>query len=116
MSVVLFHNPRCSKSRQTLDLLEENGIIPTIRDYIKQPLSYDELAMLHRALNVDVLHMMRTKEPAFKEAGLSENSTDDALLHAMVQHPILLERPVVLNAEKAAIGRPPENVLSVLKL
>jgi len=115
-SVTILHNPRCSKSRQTLALLEERGISPTIIEYLKTPLSVDELKSLYSKLNVTcVRDMMRTKEDEYKSANLgAQDVTDEALFSAIAQTPKLLERPVVINGDKARIGRPPENVLDIL--
>ncbi len=117
MSLIsILHNPRCSKSRQTLALLKENGIEPQIIEYLKTPLSKQELVDLFNKLNIEqVRDMMRTKETAYKEAGLGADSvTDESLFDAMVQEPKLIERPVVINGDKARIGRPPEAVLEIV--
>ena len=114
-SVRIFHNPRCSKSRQALALLEERGAEPEIVLYLKSPPSRDELAALHTMLGVPVIDMVRTKEVEFKQAGLSLESSDDELLDALVATPKLLERPVVVANGRAVIARPPEDALSVLE-
>ncbi|WOI35840.1 arsenate reductase (glutaredoxin) [Alteromonas sp. CI.11.F.A3] len=115
-SVTILHNPRCSKSRQTLALLEEKGRSPTVVEYLKTPLSIDELKTLFGQLNVEnVRDMMRTKEDAYKAAALgSADITDEQLFAAMVEHPKLIERPVVINNNTARIGRPPEAVLEIV--
>ena len=115
-SVTILHNPRCSKSRQTLALLQERGVNPTVIEYLKSPLTADELKDLYSKLNVtSVRDMMRTKEDAYKSAHLdAQDITDDALFRAMAETPKLLERPVVICGDKARIGRPPENVLDIL--
>lgn len=115
-TITLFHNPRCSKSRQTLSLLEEKGISPVIVEYLKVPLTEDELKQIFKKLNVNtVREMMRTKEQEFKDAGLMDDSvTDQTLFEAMVKTPKLIERPIVINDDKARIGRPPESVLEIL--
>ena len=111
----IYHNPRCSKSRQTLELLNERGIDPDVVDYLKTPLSTPALQTLVRKLGVNVVDMMRPKEQAFKELGLDATGvTDDRRLQAISQHPILLERPIVVCGDKAVIGRPPENVLELI--
>ena len=114
--VTIIHNPRCSKSRQTLALLEENGITPNVIEYLKTPLSLDEIKSIFKKLNVEsVRHMMRTKEAEYKEAKLMDADVDDhALLQAMVTTPKLIERPIVIKGDQARIGRPPENVLEIL--
>ena len=111
----IFHNPRCSKSRQALGLLQEQGIEPEVVEYLKTPLSSQTLQNLCQKIGVNVVDMMRTKEREFKELGLGDRGvTDDELLQAMTQNPILLERPIVVCGDKAVIGRPPENVLKLI--
>ncbi|WP_417594905.1 arsenate reductase (glutaredoxin) [Oceanospirillum sp.] len=113
-AVTLYHNPRCSKSRATLSLLQENGIEPDIRRYLDEPLTEAEIRALLKKLNISAIEMMRTKEAEFKELGLSKESSDDALISAMVSTPKLIERPIAETETAAAIGRPPENVLELL--
>lgn len=115
-SITLLHNPRCSKSRQTLSLLEDNGIAPVIVEYLKAPLSETELKQVFKKLNVNtVREMMRTKDTEYKDAGLADDSvSDQALFEAMVNIPKLIERPIVIKGDKARIGRPPESVLEIL--
>ena len=113
MSFQLFHNARCSKSRETLALLQAQGIEPEIVDYLDQPLSIQLLRDLQSALGCKVIDMMRTKETVFTELELAD-ADDDALIRAIVEHPILLERPIVVRAGRAVIGRPPENALELL--
>jgi len=116
MGITIFHNPRCSKSRDTLALLQEKGISPTIVAYLEQPPSPTELGKLLSRLGfADARQLMRKNEAEYKELGLDNPGLDqEALIAAMVAHPRLIERPIVVNGEKAAIGRPPENVLTVL--
>tara|TARA_Y100001956_G_scaffold46695_1_gene45401 strand:+ start:206 stop:550 length:345 start_codon:yes stop_codon:yes gene_type:complete len=114
MSVVIIHNPRCSKSRQTLALLEEKGIEPQVVKYLDTPLSVEELKTLYAQLGVDnVRAMMRTKEDVYKELSLSQ-ADDEALFKAMAENPKLIERPIVVNNGQARHGRPPEQVLEIL--
>ncbi|MGA0343045.1 MAG: arsenate reductase (glutaredoxin) [Arenicellales bacterium] len=113
MPLQLFHNARCSKSRETLALLQARGIEPEIVDYLNQPLSVQLLRELQSALGCKVIDMMRTKERLFGELKLAD-ADDDALIRAIVEHPILLERPIVVRAGRAVIGRPPENALELL--
>lgn len=113
-TLTIYHNPRCSKSRQALELLQIQGKQPQIVEYLKTPLREAELQELALQLGQPVLTMMRTKEPVFAELGLDKDSSEKALLQAMAAHPILLERPLVSNGKKAAIGRPPENILALL--
>lgn len=114
--VTILHNPRCSKSRQTLALLQEQGIEPSVIEYLKTPLGEAELRDIYNMLNVErVIDMMRTKEDAYKAFVASTPQPEDSdLFAAMVSEPKLLERPVVICEGKARIGRPPENVLEIL--
>lgn len=115
MNVTIYHNPRCSKSRATLELLKSKGIEPTVIEYLKTPPSASELEDILAKLNMEPRDLMRKGEAVYKEAGLDNRALDrKALIAAMVENPILIERPVVLANEKAAIGRPPENVLKIL--
>lgn len=111
----IYHNPRCSKSRQTLQLLEDNQIEPRVIEYLKQPPSKEELTQLLTMLNISAHELLRTKEAEYKKAGLSKQSADTAILEAMQQYPKLIERPIVIKDNTAAvIGRPPENVLALI--
>jgi len=111
----IYHNPRCSKSRQTLALLEEHGVSPQVIEYLKTPPSQDELKELQQKLNLPIADMLRTKEKEFSQAGLNAPGvSDDIIRKAVAEHPILLERPIVTCGDKAVIGRPPENVLALL--
>lgn len=116
MSVVIYHNPRCSKSRETLVLLEANNVQPEVVKYLETPPSLEELKTLFAKLGLDsVRKMMRTKEEAYKSQNLDDQSlSNDALFQAMVDTPKLIERPIVVNGEHARIGRPPESVLEIL--
>jgi len=115
MTVTIYHNPRCSKSRQTLALLEENGINPTVREYLNDVPSAEEIAEILNMLAMEPRDLMRKKESVYAECELDNPSlTNDDLVSFMVKHPILIERPIVLSNDKAAIGRPPEKVLEIL--
>jgi arsenate reductase len=115
MSVTIYHNPRCSKSRQTLELLRASNVEPQIIEYLQTPPSADELKQILALLGIGPRDLMRKKEAAYKAAGLDDPALDDdALIAAMIAEPILIERPVVVSGGKAAIGRPPENVLEIL--
>lgn len=115
MTVTIYHNPRCSKSRATLELLEENGAAPEIIDYQASPPSEADLKAILAKLGVGPRDIMRKGEDAYRDLGLDDEAlSDDALIKAMHQHPILIERPIVVNGEKAALGRPPESVLDIL--
>ena len=116
MSVTIYHNPRCSKSRETLALLEEKGIQPTIEFYLQQYYSVEALQQLANKLGLDdVRKMMRTKDELYQSLGLDNPTlTHDDLLKAISENSALLERPIVVKGEKAKIGRPPESVLAIL--
>lgn len=114
MSLVIWHNPRCSKSRQTLALIEQKGLTPRIRLYQDDAPTVDEIKEALDLLGLsDPRALMRTGEAAYKEQGLADKK-GEALIEAMAQTPKLIERPVVLNGGKAALGRPPESVLDIL--
>ena len=113
--ITLLHNPRCSKSRALKSALDERGADYTERLYLEQPLSLDELNQLRERLGLPAAAMVRAKEAAYAEAGLGPSSTAAELLAAVAQHPGLLERPVLIVDERAAIGRPsPEAALALL--
>ncbi len=113
--VTIYHNPRCSKSRQTLALLEERGIDATVIEYLNTPPSVEELGRLLGLLGLSPRELMRKKELAFAENSLDDKDlSHDDLIQAMNLNPILIERPIVVVDGKAAIGRPPEDVLSIL--
>jgi len=119
MTVTIYHNPGCSKSRQTLALLEENGIDPEVIFYLETPPSAQDLKAILAALGKRPRDTIRKGEAVYKELGLDDNAKSDvALITAMAQNPILIERPIVINAKRAApnakIGRPPEAVLDIL--
>ncbi len=111
--MILWHNPRCSKSRETLQLLQDNGHNPDIRLYLKEAPSADEINAVRVALNLPLVQMTRSKDAAFKEAGLA-NVSEAELLQAMADNSALIERPILINGDKAAIGRPPEAVLAII--
>ncbi len=115
MSVKIYHNPRCTKSRQTLQLLQEKGIQPEIVEYLKTPPSAADLSSLLNQLGMEPRELMRKGESEYKDNGLDDKSLDrQTLIDAMVRHPILIERPIVVANGKAKIGRPPEAVLEIL--
>jgi arsenate reductase (glutaredoxin) len=115
VSVVIFHNPKCSKSRAVLALIEARGIAPQVVEYLKTPPSAAELDDILRRLKLEPRELMRRKEPEYKQAGLDNPALSrGALIRAMVEHPRLIERPIVLNGREAALGRPPEAVLKIL--
>jgi arsenate reductase len=113
MDLTIWHNPRCTKSRQTLALLEEHGLAPKIRLYLQDPPSEAEIRTTLAALGLPAQKLLRRSEAPFKDLGLA--SADEATaIAAMAAHPILIERPVVFHGKRAALGGPPENVLSIL--
>jgi arsenate reductase (glutaredoxin) len=115
MAVKIYHNPRCTKSRQTLQLLKDRGIEPEVIEYLKTPPSAAELADILDKLGIEPRALMRKQEAEYKANGLDNSALDkQALINGMVANPILIERPIVLANGKAAVGRPPENVLGVL--
>jgi len=113
MTVTIYHNPRCSKSRQTLELLRENGVEPTIVEYLETPPSASELTAIIAKLGKTAAEIVRKKEAA--EEGIDVATLDnEALIKALAAHPRAIERPIVVNGDKAAVGRPPESVLDIL--
>lgn len=114
MSVTIWHNPRCSKSRETLALLEARGVAPTVRRYLDDAPSAAEIRAALRALGLPAAALVRKGEAAYKAAGLGPESGEAELVAAMAAQPVLIERPVVFAGNRAAIGRPPEAVLAIL--
>ncbi len=115
MTVTIYHNPHCSKSRETLDIIRAKGIEPDIIDYLDEPMGLAELQVLFALLGLEnALDMIRTGEPEFKEAGLSKDSTNEEILAAVTIYPKLLERPIVVTDSGARIARPPELVEEIL--
>jgi len=112
MSVKIYHNPKCSKSRQTLALLQENGVEPEIVEYLKTPPAAAELKAVLKKLGLGPRDILRKKEAA--EEGIDAALDGDALIEAIAAHPRALERPIVVKGAKAAVGRPPESVLDIL--
>jgi arsenate reductase len=115
MSVTIYHNPRCSKSRQTLQLLQDKGIEPTIVEYLELPPDAVTLDAILKQLDMEPRDLMRQKEPEYETLNLGDPGLSrEVLIQAMVEHPMLIERPIVVANKKAALGRPPENVLEIL--
>ena len=115
MPVIIYHNPKCSKSRQTLALLEEHGADPTVIEYLETPPTKKELTGILAKLGIKPRDLIRKKEDVYAVCQLDDMSfSDEDLIDFMVKHPILIERPIVLANGKAAIGRPPERVLDIL--
>jgi arsenate reductase len=115
MAVKIYHNPRCSKSRQTLQLLRDKQMEPVIVEYLKTPPSKSELKKILQMLDMKPRDILRTKEAEYKQLGLNDPSlSDEQILEMIIEHPRLMERPIVVTDHGAALGRPPENVLEVL--
>ena len=111
----LYHNPRCSKSRQTLAILEEHGIRPTIIEYLTTPPDAETLKSILTMLDLSPRELMRQKEAVYTEERLGDESiSEQSLIQAMIDHPVLMERPIVVKGDRAVIGRPPENVLELI--
>ncbi len=114
-AIHIYHNPRCSKSRETLALLKENGVEPTVIEYLKQIPSEDDIKTLIKALGFDsARQLMRTKEADYKDNNLADENDESTLINFMLQYPKLIERPIVVNGDKAKIGRPPAQVLEII--
>lgn len=115
MATTIYHNPRCSKSRQTLQLLNDNSIEADVVEYLKTPPDAETLKDILNKLGLKPRQLMRTGEDIYKELNLADESlTDEQLIQVMIENPKLIERPIVIKDGKVAIGRPPENVLSIL--
>jgi arsenate reductase len=112
--MTLWFNPGCSKCRAALALLEARGVTPTVRRYLEEPPRLDELRALAKKLGASPRTWMRAQDALFMSAGLSDASSDDALFEALVKHPQLLERPILEDATRAVVARPPERVLELL--
>ena len=115
MNITIYHNPRCTKSRQTLELLRQRGIEPTVIEYLKTPPGKTVLKDILKMLGMEPRQLMRKQEKQYKEAGLDDpDLSRDDLIQGMIEHPVVIERPIVVAGDKAALGRPPENVLQIL--
>ncbi len=110
---VIWHNPRCSKSRQTLGILEEKGIEAEVVKYLEETPSVEEIKVILKKLNISARELMRTKEDEYKTLGLKDETDEQKLIEAMAAHPKLIERPIVIKGDKAVLGRPPEKVLEL---
>jgi arsenate reductase len=112
--LTIYHNPKCQKSRQTLALLREKGLEPTIIEYLSSPPSKTQLKAILNMLKLEPRQLMRQEEPEYKELQLNDsNLTKEQLINAMIEHPRLIQRPIVVYGERAALGRPPESVLTL---
>jgi arsenate reductase len=114
MTDVFLHNPRCSKSRAALELVRDAGIELPVREYLREPLSVDELRRIVQLLDVRPIDIVRRGEPQYAALGLGDTTPDDDVLRAMAEHPILIERPIVVRNGRAVVGRPPESVKEIL--
>ena len=115
MTITIFHNPRCSKSRATLALLEKRGLAPKIRLYLEEPPDAAELRSIVRKLGIPARSLLSTGETEYREQGLDDDSlSEEQLIEAMAATPRLIERPIVVAGRRAAVGRPPEAVLEIL--
>lgn len=115
MDIVIWHNPRCGKSRETLALLEAKGVKPRVVEYLKDPPTAAQIKAALKLLGLKARELMRRHEPEYRSEGLDDPAlSEEQLVAAMAKHPILIERPVVLAGKKAALGRPPERVLEIL--
>jgi arsenate reductase len=113
--ITIYHNPRCSKSRETLALLQEKGTEPTVVEYLKNVPDAEQLRSVLSKLGISARALLRTKEADYKELNLANPAlSDDEIIAAMISHPKLIERPIVICGGKARIGRPPEQVLEIL--
>lgn len=110
----IYHNPRCSKSRQALHLLEEEGETIEIIKYLENPPSHQELKQVIELLGIKPIELVRTNEAEWKENYKDKNLSDDELIDAMIKYPKLIERPIAINGTHAVVGRPPEKVLDIL--
>lgn len=110
----IYHNPRCSKSRQGLAILQEDNQNPEIINYIKNPISFEELSDLLGKLNIPAIDLVRKNEAIWKEEFKNKELSESEIIQAMVTYPKLIERPIVVQGEKAVIGRPPENIKSLI--
>jgi arsenate reductase len=110
----IYHNPRCGKSRAALALLQERKVPLRVVEYLKEPPTRAELATLRRKLGLAPSEWVRKGEAEYRSAGLDSDSPEDTLLDAMAEHPILIERPIVVRGKRAVVGRPPERVLELL--
>lgn len=113
--LVIYHNPRCSKSRETLQILEENNLIPVVIEYLDEPPTRQELKVIIEMLGVSARDLLRTGEQIYQDAKLdNEALSEDEIIAAICAHPILLQRPIVVSGERAVIGRPPAKVLEII--
>lgn len=113
-NLIIYHNPRCAKSRETLALIEQRGIKPQIVEYLKTPLTHDELKSIIKKLGIKVQEIIRKKEPLFIEMYKGKELSDEKWIEILVKNPVLIERPIIVKGDQAVIGRPPEKVLQII--
>ena len=111
---IIYHNPRCSKSRNTLELLEANGVKPKVILYLETPPDAGQIRGLLQKLGMGAADLVRRGEEAYKQCGLGKDSSEEELVNAMAAHPKLIERPIVVKGRRAVLGRPPENALELI--
>ena len=109
----IWHNPRCSKSRTALNLLKDRSIDVKVFYYLNESINYEDLMSIVKKLSIPTIELVRTNEKIFRALGLSRSSKDEVLIQAMLQNPILIERPIVMSGERALIGRPPECIFEL---
>jgi len=114
-NITIWHNSRCSKSREALAILNEKNIEPTIIKYLEDDISVDKIKEVLRLLNMTPREMMRTKEDIYKELNLKDETNDDKLIESMVKYPKLIERPIIIKGDKAVIARPMENLKELIE-
>ncbi len=114
-TLTIYHNPRCSKSRAALAILQAHEVPLRVVEYLKEPLTRAALKTLRKQLGQSPKEWVRKGEAEFKQAGLDANSSEEELLDAMAKHPILIERPIVVRGSRAVVGRPPERVLELIQ-
>jgi len=112
--ITIYHNPRCSKSRQALALLTENAIEPIVVEYLKTPYTKEQLRTLCKKLNVRAQDLIRKNEAVYKERFADSELSEEEWIDAMITHPILVERPIIESADAAVVGRPPERAMEIL--
>lgn len=112
--MILYHNTRCTKSRETLQLLQDKNVNPEIVEYMKEPITPGDLEEILDKLDIDAIDLVRKKEKVWKEEFADKELTEDEVILAMIEYPQLMERPILVNGDKARLGRPPEDVLEII--
>lgn len=114
MEYIIYHNPRCSKSRNAKKLLEENAIAPRVKEYLKNPPTKEELSEVLKKLNLTAKEIIRTNEEEYKTLFKNKTFSNEEWVEVLVKHPKLIERPIIIHGNKAVVGRPPERCLELL--